>query len=247
SRDHQHPSQTIAEVLSSQLKIKAAEEWRRRVIAEYNSAGVTHSLVGWLLKLGASPTLLHEGVRIIDDELVHAEMAYAVLCEADETAASVDLSAGSLGLTPDPARTLLEDVCVHGVRTFCLGETIAVRLFKRLREGATIASARRALDRVLIDEVRHRDFGWLLLEWLAQSPHWPSLAQLIRTHLPGWLRDLHGSYAPVAPGAAFDPALRAWGLMPLDEYRAALLETIERDYVPRFAEYEIDAQAALDS
>ena len=235
------------EVLTSLAKAQAAEEWRRRVIAEYNSAGITHSLVGWLLRLGASPTLLHEGVRIIDDELVHAEMAFAVLCEAGENAASVHLGAGLLGLAPDPAHTLLEQVCVHGVRTFCLGETVAVRLFKRLREGATVDSARSALDRVLTDEVRHRDFGWLLLEWLAQRPEWPALAQLIRTRLPDWLRDLYDSYAPEGPSAAFDPALRAWGLMPPDEYRAALLETIERDYVPRFAEYGIDAQAALDS
>lgn len=50
-------------------------EWRRRVIAEYGSAAVTHSLVGWLMRLGASPTRLHQGTRIIDDELVHAEQA----------------------------------------------------------------------------------------------------------------------------------------------------------------------------
>jgi hypothetical protein len=233
-------------VLDTLAKSQAAEEWRRRVIAEYNSAGLTHSLVGWLLRLGASPTLLHEGVRIIDDELIHAEMAFAVLRELSDEAGSIDMGAGSLSLTPDPALSLLENVCVHGVRTFCLGETVAVRLFKRLREGATMAAARHALDRVLTDEVRHRDFGWLLLEWLAQRPEWPALAQLIRTHLPGWLRDLYGSYAPEGSSAAFDPALRGWGLMAPDEYRNALLETIERDYVPRFAEYGIDARMALE-
>ena len=233
-------------MLTSLAKAQAAEEWRRRVIAEYNSAGITHSLVGWLLRLGASPTLLHEGVRIIDDELIHAEMAFAVLCEIGENPGNIDLGADSLGLLPDPARTLLENVCVDGVRTFCLGETVAVRLFKRLREGATVEVARRALDRVLTDEVRHRDFGWLLLEWLAQSPEWPALAQLIRMRLPGWLRNLSDSYAPEGASAVFDPALRSWGLMPPDEYRSALLETIERDYVPRFAEYGIDARTAFD-
>ena len=233
-------------MLTSLAKTQAAEEWRRRVIAEYNSAGITHSLLGWLLRLGASPTLLHEGVRIIDDELIHAEMAFAVLRELDENVPSIDLGARSLGLIPDPARSLLENVCVHGVRTFCLGETVAVRLFKRLREGASEDAARHALDRVLIDEVRHRDFGWLLLEWLAHTPEWPTLAQLIRAHLPGWLRELYDSYAPSGPSPTFDPSLRRWGLMPPDEYRNALLETIERDYVPRFAEYDIDARAALE-
>jgi hypothetical protein len=215
-------------------------EWQRRVTAEYGSAAITHSLLGWLLRLGASPTLLHEGARIIDDELVHAEMAFEVLREAG--GGSVELG-GALGLELEPGLSLLGNVCAQGTRVFCLGETVAVRLFKRLREGATVATARAALDRVLSDEVRHRDFGWLLLEWLAQRPEWPQLCGLIQARLPAWLAELQHNYGS-APDIPFDASLRAWGLMPHGEYRAALTETLERDYVPRFAEYGIDAWTA---
>jgi len=214
-------------------------EWQRRVVAEYGSAAVTHSLLGWLMRVGASPTLLHEGARIIDDELVHAEMAFEVLREAG--GGDVTLG-GALGLELDPALSLLGNVCAQGTRVFCLGETVAVRLFKRLREGATVDVARRALDRVLADEVRHRDFGWLLLEWLSQQNDWPELSRLIVRDLPAWLRGLSQSYGTPST-APFDVSLRAWGLMPNDEYRAALEETVERDYVPRFADYGIDARA----
>jgi len=227
----------------SVLRQSAAAEWRRRVVAEYNSAAITHSLVGWLLQLGASPTLLHEGVRIIDDELVHAEMAFAVVSETGAAGGQVEL--GGLGLTLEPGLSLLENVCVQGVRTFCLGETVAVRLFKRLREGATVPAAKSALDRVLIDEVRHRDFGWLLLEWLSQRPEWDALKQLIEARLPSWFAGLRASYAPEGEREEFEPELRAWGLMPLDEYRLALHETLERDYEPRFEEYGINARAAF--
>ena len=216
-------------------------EWQRRVVAEYGSAAVTHSLLGWLLRLGASPTLLHEGARIIDDELVHAEMAFEVLREAG--GGDVALG-GALGVELDPKLSLLGNVCAHGTRVFCLGETVAVRLFKRLREGATVDVARRALDRVLADEVRHRDFGWLLLEWLSQQREWPELSLLVTGHLPAWFQQLRVSYGSPSQ-APFEPSLRAWGLMPNDEYRAALEETLERDYVPRFAEYGIDARAAF--
>ena len=110
-------------------------EWQRRVQAEYNSAGITHALLGWLLRLGASPTLLHEATRIVDDELVHAEMAFDVL----RAAGGGNISQSAL-LSPElePQLSLLGNVCSLGVRVFCLGETVAVRLFKRLREGTTV-------------------------------------------------------------------------------------------------------------
>jgi hypothetical protein len=215
-------------------------EWQRRVVAEYASAAVTHSLLGWLLELGASPTLLHEGARIFDDELVHAEMAHAVLSAAG--GGNVVLG-GGLGLRREAELSLLGNVCLHGTRIFCLGETVAVRLFKRLRDGATVDIARQALDRVLADEVRHRDFGWLLLEWFSQKPDWPSLKALIEQRLPRWFSEIHSHYGQpsVEP---FVPAARAWGLMPHADYAAAVAETMERDYIPRFAEYGIDARTA---
>ena len=42
---------------------------------------------------------------------------------------------------------------------FCI---VAVRLFSRLRQNAAEPVALAALDRILRDEVRHRDFGWTL-------------------------------------------------------------------------------------
>ncbi len=185
--------------------------------------------------------MLHEGARIIDDELVHAELAFEVLREAG--GGNVALG-GALGLELDPQLSLLANVGFQGTRVFCLGETVAVRLFKRLRDGATVDVARKALDRVLTDEVRHRDFGWLLLEWLAQQGEWPELSRLIERRLPEWFAQLLVSYG-TASAAPFDAGLRAWGMMPNAEYREALDETLERDYAPRFDEYGIDARAAF--
>jgi hypothetical protein len=218
------------------------EEWRRRVLAEYGSAAITSDLVGWLLRLGASPTLLHHGLRIADDEVVHAELAFEVLSAAG--GGEVELGGRALGLEPLQELPLASNACLAGVRVFCLGETVAVRLFKRLRDGATIDPARRALDRVLGDEVRHRDFGWLLLEWFAGRTDWLEQRELLRARLPEWFAGLRRNYE--VEDASFDEADRAWGLMPTSEYRAALYETLDRDYIPRFEEYEIDARAAFD-
>jgi hypothetical protein len=92
--------------------------------------------------------------------------------------------------------------------------------------------ARRALDRVLRDEVRHRDFGWTLLGWLLEQD--PLRRALVAELLPERLAQTKQDYAPVR-----EPRLskveRGWGLMPSSEYRRILLRTVERDYRPRFA------------
>jgi hypothetical protein len=74
-----------------------------------------------------------------------------------------ELQRESLALPRRESEPLEHDVLRCGVEMFCLGETVAVRLFTRLRAGCTVKVARRALDRILCDEVGHRDFGWALL------------------------------------------------------------------------------------
>ncbi len=229
-------------MLDSQGLTLVREEWRRRVVAEYGSAALAHSLTFWLIRLGASPTLLHEGLRIVGDELVHAELSFAVVAVTGGT--EVELAAEGLGLEPEPGLTLAENVALQGVRIFCLGETVAVRLFKALRQDCTEEVARAALDRVLTDEVRHRDFGWLLLEWLSGLPQWPRLRALVTERLPDQFAELWRNYSAAA-SAPFDEGLRAWGMMPSAEYAQAVLETLERDYKPRFAAYGIDAERAF--
>ncbi len=86
-------------------------------------------------------------LRIADDEVVHAELAFEVLRAAG--GGEVELGGRALGLELLQELPLASNACLAGVRVFCLGETVAVRLFKRLRDGATIDPARRALDRVL--------------------------------------------------------------------------------------------------
>ncbi|MFT3775642.1 MAG: hypothetical protein QM820_60620 [Minicystis sp.] len=141
---------------------------------------------------------------------------------------------------------LEHDVLRAGVEIFCLNETVAVPLFRALRASARVPVARHTLDQVLRDEVRHRDFGWLLLDWLLTLPSAPRLRAILDAELPLMLARVRANYTP-PPGA--DPAEltddeRAWGLMPSADYGEILLRAVERDYVPRFAKRGIDATAA---
>ena len=62
-------------------------DWRGRIEAEYRSAAIAQETVLWLIRIGASPDLVRAGNRIVDDELVHAEMSRAVWTAAGNTSA----------------------------------------------------------------------------------------------------------------------------------------------------------------
>ena len=133
------------------------------------------------------------------------------------------------------------------LNTYCIGETVAVPLFKSLREACTNPVARRALDRILRDEVRHRDFGWATLGWPLEGPMASPLRAVAKQGLPTYFHKIQLSYGATLRHVASMPAEdRAWGLMPPAEYNAVVERTLTRDWIPRFAKVGIDAQAAWD-
>lgn len=220
-------------------------EWLRRVEAEYRSAAITQHLGLWLLQIGASPDLVKLAMRIAADEVAHADLSFRCYSAAGGTALPhIPRETLELARSDDP---LEHDVLRVIVDVFCIGETIAVPLFKQLREGCTVPAARRVLDRVLRDEVRHRDFGWTALDWLlTEHPQREAFAALVIAELPRFFRRIRGTYAPpgVAEIDAISPSDRAWGLMAPARYADVVARTLDRDWVPRFGKRGVDARAA---
>lgn len=235
---------------------RVIEEWQRRIVAEYRSAAITQHLTLWLTQIGASTDLILEGLRIAEDELVHARLSHEVVVAAGGAAGPLPLARAELGLHAGADEALEHSVLRACVGVFCLGETVAVPLFKELRAACTVPVARRALDRILRDEVRHRDFGWTLLTWLLATPHGPALREQLERELPDLFGAVQQSYAAIAPETKaetepepepepeMDPRERAWGLMPPALYRSAVERTFVRDYLPRFTRLQIDPTAA---
>jgi hypothetical protein len=219
-------------------------EWLRRVEAEYRSGAQAQHLTLWLWQLAAPPDLIEMGLRVASDELAHAELSAQVYAAAGGCAAPV-LTRESLAL-PRSAPSLELDVLRVAVEMFCLGETVAVRLFSRLRDESSVAVARSALDRILRDEVVHRDFGWALLGWLLDTPlshtfreslarDLPSMLERVRQNYGGLALDQLGAEELARRGRSLPESARAWGVMPASEYVAAVAEAFARDYAPRFA------------
>lgn len=247
-------SSVASPVVPAEMSTSAAEqdslepvrrEWLRRIEAEYRSSAITQHLTLWLMQMTAPFELIRMGLRIVDDELVHSELSQKVYASAGGTQ-GVELLEASLGLTPPANQALAQCVARCCIETYCLGETAAVRLFHRLREGCGEPSARAALDRILVDEVRHREFGWTLLEWLLASPHEAVTRALINQELAGMFARQRKSYAydQRAKSMQRTRVQQNWGMMPGNLYGQALHETFERDYVPRFEEFDVDVRAA---
>jgi hypothetical protein len=215
-------------------------EWRARIAAEYTSAAVTQHLVLWLIQAGAPVDLIEAGLVIVGDELVHSRMSHEVYAAAGGTEPPA-LDREQLALARSAA-PLEHDILHVAVRVFCLGETVAVPLFSHLREACTEPVARAALDRILCDEVRHRDFGWDLLDWLIALD--PTVPARVTAALPEMLAELEASYGAANAAVADDDGAistvdRSWGLAPPREYAVILARTMTRDYVPRFAARDI--------
>ena len=223
----------VSEVLASD-RVRA--EWRNRIAAEYGSAAITQNFVLWLIQIGASPDLIEDGLVIVRDELAHSGLSAEVYTDAGGTEPPA-IDRATLGLTRRPGVPLEHDVLRSAVQIFCLNETVAVPLFSRLRSTTTVPSARAALDRVLRDEVRHRDFGWACLDWFLVTPMADEVPALVLADLPtlfDLLEQNYGSAGTTDDGGITDED-RAWGLAPPREYAEILAETHERDYRPRFA------------
>jgi hypothetical protein len=210
---------------------RVRDEWRCRIAAEYTSAAIAQQVGLWLIQAGAPPDLIDACLAIVADELVHSRLSYDVLVAAGGSGGPA-LDRDGLGLARRHA--VLELDLLHAIaRVFCLGETIAVPLFRHLRERCTEPVARTALDRILRDEVRHRDFGWDTLDWLA------SVVDVTQLDLAPMLAELDGNYGAANPAVRAELAAtdveRAWGLAPAAEYAEVLARTIDRDFRPRFA------------
>jgi hypothetical protein len=237
--------------LSSPASARVQREWLRRVEAEYRSAAITQHLTLWLIQLAAPPELISDGLSIVADELRHARLSFDVFTAAGGQGGPT-LTQESLSL--ERAHPLLEDdLFVNNLRSFVLGETVAVRLFKSLRERCDVTVARQALDEILVDEVGHRDFGWTVLEWMLASPDRDRYVALTNRHLPTAIADLRRIYGSKDPSDAspvddMSSEDRSWGLMPLSEYRQAVELCLDKDYRPRFSGLGIECSSwAIDS
>ena len=211
--------------------------WLEQTVAEYASSAITVQYVHWLQRVGASPELVKQGLRIADDEMNHAELAYAIAVEAGSTQApEIDDEALCPKVRHDPLR---KAVFQRNLRFYCLGETLAVPLFRAMRESSKQASVIATYDQILKDEGRHSSYGWLGLAWMIEN--WEEASQWLVELLPILLEELIEQYTA---SDEYIPELsikeRTWGMLPKAEYEKIVWQTIRQTYAKKFSTYNID-------
>jgi hypothetical protein len=209
-------------------------EWRRRTVAEYTSAAIAHHVTLWLIRLAAPPDLIRDGLRVVADELAHTELSAEVADAAggDVTAATIEPASLTLPCD-DPVIALVSTI----LRFFCIGETLAVPLFRMLRQRCSVPVARRALDQVLRDETRHRQFGWDVLDWALLAGGPPTL-QLVADQTPAMVDEVLSLYATRSSDQSdwhLGPEVRAWGLASPIDYASTVSSALVTDVLPRLA------------
>jgi hypothetical protein len=209
--------------------------WLEQTSAEYASSAITVQYIHWLQRVGASPELIKQGLRIADDEMNHAELAYAIAVKAGTTLApEINDAALCPAITCEP---LHKAVFQRNLRFYCLGETLAIPLFRAMREHSQQADVIAAYHQILKDEGRHSNYGWLGLAWMIEN--WDEAPQWLAELLPRLLQELTQQYTA---DDEYQPELsaeeRAWGMLPKAEYGRILQHTIQHTYAKKFADYE---------
>lgn len=211
-------------------------DWTVRAGNEYGSGIIAQHFTLWLMQLGAPPELIRAGIAVVDDELRHAEQCRALLRGLGRDRAPV-LVRESLQLPRRPEDPLEHDVVRASIGGFCIDETLAVTMFRIMRESASVPAVVELVEGFLRDEVHHRELGWVTLEWLLCGSQGNVLRAVAEQAVSELLtrRGMSLCHPPNAsrriPPTA---AEQAWGTLTREQYTEVFAAGCRRDVLPRF-------------
>ena len=211
---------------------RAILEWRSRAAAEHRSAAEAARLLHAMVALGVDRRHVDALSVTVSDELDHAALALDVSLALGGPDVPVDVDLRSFE-APE-RRGLLGDSLLLCLRELCIGETLAVPLFRAMFEGTTHPVARLALLRIIRDEPRHQRWAWAHLDaLLAIDPDGGRslLCEALDATLHGFA-DSYGEVVETAPAAA-GAAARGLGLLPAEVWRRTFWGSWHRSLRPR--------------
>jgi hypothetical protein len=214
------------------------------MVSEHASARVFAALLSQGMGAGLSHAQLKRIASFAQQELEHGVLcARVVAALGGDPCGTADISLTRpvpLHSDASPLEALLRNV----MSISCLHETIAVALVGAEREQVAPAAIHRIFTTILSDEIKHAQFGWLLLEELR-----PRLDDATRERLGAYLVDafehLVGHFGSLASAPEVTDADLTLGASDGRSNWELVLETVDRVIVPGLERHGIPARAAF--
>ena len=213
-----------------------AESWNYRSKQEHLAVGAFSMLARELSDAGCEPIVLSLVTRAANDEVRHTEicarMGFALR-------GAPFMPARFRGTPVTPAA----DVLLHVIEHCCLSETFTTVAFTEMLARTTHPTAHAVVQSLLADEVDHGRVGWAYLAERAKPGRLDGVVAalpdiFVRAVAPGM------KPAEINPSED-DPAHERWGYLAPRTIASIYRRTLHDVIVPGFAEFGIDASAAM--
>lgn len=150
--------------LSPEQRARLVAYWLRAAQLEHASVAAFARFSLQLLSLGAPARLLEASAQAQQDEIRHAQAAFAVASHFS----GGPLGPGPLALAGLECGEPFADIVVGTFIEGCVGETIAALEAAEALAGAEHPLVRAALAEVAHDEARHAELAWSFLAWASE-------------------------------------------------------------------------------
>ncbi len=224
----------------------AHDTYQQLATGEYDAVDGFSRLTASLCWHGAPFDLIAASAQIPADEIRHAETAVrmAALCAGvDPSEVALDAERRLAGRPREVRMSLaqLDDVMLRSV---AIGETLAAAILATSIDGATDEVAKKVLESLIADEIRHARLGWYYLAW--RAPQWKPAER--RAVAASAVRDVSRMEVRFASGRdaprGSRKAARALGVLDTARQRAAIHEVMEDQIVPGLDALGLGASAA---
>lgn len=138
-----------------------AARWARAALAEHASVASFARFVLDLAAMGAPPSLLSDATSAMQDEIRHAQVAFALA----SAYAGTPVGPGPLAMDGVTAGGEAEAIVRAAVREGCVEETLAAAEAELAAHRATDPAVRAALLAIAEDEARHAVLAWRFVDW----------------------------------------------------------------------------------
>lgn len=136
----------------------ARDAWLVDALLEHASVAAFARFSLELLAIGAPARFVEDAHRAALDEIEHARLCSAL-------ASTPESLRGPGPLESVRVRQGVAEVVLAAAEECCCGETFAALVAQHALAVATHPGARRALERIAVDEAKHAELGWRFVAW----------------------------------------------------------------------------------